>query len=297
MKRIEVKEETKESPVDGVTWLENKIYVVCRGSNRVHVFPDEEPFDELKEEEIKIGGMKQPSDMSASKVSRSMFISDPGVRCLWRVQMPGGGISRWEMDGTPGCLSITSSDELIVDVEREDRYYLDIISCLDVTRTQSIPLPTEVKNVRHAVQSSNGNIIILHSTKKFPGVYQISELSIDGRNFIRTFDPRSVQSMNIKNWEPFHISFDDDGHLFVPDFRHSIVYLLSSQLTDPRILLKSYQHQLDGPQRLCYVREKQQLIVGQTGLFGEPGHVGVFNVRSQQHPMNIEHEQEPNDEQ
>ena len=104
---FEVEEGTKESPVDGVTWLENKIYVVCRGSNRVHVFPDQEPFDELKEEEIKIEGMKRPWDMSASKVSRSMFISDPGDRCLWRVQMPGGGISRWEMDGTPGiCRSL-----------------------------------------------------------------------------------------------------------------------------------------------------------------------------------------------
>ena len=184
--------------------------------------------------------MKRPWDMSASKVSRSMFISDPGDRCLWRVQMPGGGISRWEMDGTPVSLSITSSDELIVDVRREDRYYLDIFSCLDVTRTQSIPLPTEAKDVRHAVQSSNGNIIILHSTENFPDVYQISELSIDGRNFIRTFDPRSVQSMNIKNWDPDHLSFDDDGRLFVVDHRHNRVYLLSSQLTDPQILLKRY---------------------------------------------------------
>ena len=210
--------------------------------------------------------MKDPEDMSASKVSRSMFISDRGDRCLWRVQMPGGGISRWEMDGTPGSLSITSSNELIVDVRRDDRYYLDIFSCSDVTRTQSIPLTTDVKNVRHAVQSSDGNIIILHSTENFPDVYQISELSIVGRNFIRTFDPRSVQSMNIKNWDPSHLSFDDDGHLFVVDRRHYRLYLLSSQLTDPQILLKPYQHQLDGLHRLCYVREKQQLIVGQTGL-------------------------------
>ena len=223
--------------------------------------------------------MKRPLDMSASKVSRSMFISDLGDRCLWRVQMPGGGISRWEMDGTPGRLSITSSDESIVVVRRKDRYYLDIFSCLDVTRTQSIPLPTEVKVVRHAVQSSNGNIIIIHSTENFPDVYQISELSIDGRNFIRTFDPRSVQSMNIKNWDPHHLSFDDDGHLFVVDFRHDRVYLLSSQLTDPQILLKRIQHQLRGSHRLCYVREKQQLIVGQAGAVGEPGRVCVFNVR------------------
>ena len=286
MKEFKVKEETKESSVDGVTWLENKIYVVCRGFNRVHVFPDQEPFDELKEEEINIEGMKDPWDMSASKVSRSMFISDPGDRCLWRVQMPGGGISRWKMDGTPGSLSITSSDELIVVVRREDRYYLDIFSCSDVTRTQSIPLSTEVHTALHAVQSSSGNIIISHSTENSPSVYQISELSIDGMNFIRTFDPRSVRSMNIKNWKPNHLSLDDDGQLFVADYHNHRVYLLSSQLSNPQILLKTFKHQLRLPQRLCYVREKQQLIVGLVGRIGEPGLVHVFNVRPQQHPMN-----------
>ena len=35
-----------------------------------------------------------------------------------------------------------------------------------------------------------------------------------------------------------HLSFDDDGRLFVADYRHNRVYLLSSQLTDPQILLK-----------------------------------------------------------
>ena len=39
--------------------------------------------------------------MVASKLSRSIFISDPGNRCLWRIQMPGREISRWEVDGTP----------------------------------------------------------------------------------------------------------------------------------------------------------------------------------------------------
>ena len=263
----------------------------------MRVFPDQKPFHKLKEEEIKIEGMKDPWDISASKVSRSMFLSDPGNRCLWRVQMSGRGISRWEMNGKPESLSITSSDELIVVVLREDRYYLDIFSCLDVTRTQSISMSTEIDKVQHADQSSNRNIIIIHSTKNFPDVYQISELSIDGRNFIRTFDPRSVQSMNIKNWNPSHLSFDDDGHLFITDLYLNRVYLLSSQLTDPQILLKMYKHRLSRPQRLCYVREKQQLIVGQIGWIGEPGRVSVFSVRPQQHPMNIEHEWESNDEQ
>ena len=274
-----VGEQRQDNYDRGVTWMENKIYVVGRGSNRVHVFRDQEPFDELNEEEIKIKGMKRPRDVSASKTSRSIFISDHGDRCLWKVQMPGGKISRCRMDGTPRSISITSSDELIVVQQHGDRWSLDIFSCSDGTGTRSIALSTRIERVMHAVQSLNGNIIISHSTKKFPDVYQICEMSIDGRNFIRTFDPRLVHSMNLLNWLPYHLAFDDDGHLFVADWGSDRIYLLSSQLTDPQILSKNYENLLEGPHRLCYIREKQQLIVGQTGGEGDPGFVSVFNVR------------------
>ena len=272
-------DETGDSQVDGVTWFSDKIYVVCRGSNRVHVFQDQEPYTEMKEEEIKIKEMIQPMDITASKVSRSVFISDRDKKCLFKVCMPGGGISRHGMDGNPGRLSTTSADELIVVLQLDGQHYsLDIFDCLNVNRTQSIPLSTKIHQVLHAVQSSNGNIILSHSTKNSPDVYQISEMSIDGRNFIRTFDPRSVQSISIRNWKPGHLAFHDDDYLFVVDWERSGVYLLSPRLTDLEIMLKHYQYRLNGPHRLCYVREKQQLIVGQTGMIGEPGLVSVFCV-------------------
>ena len=67
--------EEGSSDVSGVAWLENKIYVVCERSNLVHVYPDEEPFDELKDDRIEIKEMKDPRDMAASGVSRSILIS------------------------------------------------------------------------------------------------------------------------------------------------------------------------------------------------------------------------------
>jgi hypothetical protein len=294
IKRIRVKEDTDESPVDGVTWFENKIYAVCRGSNQVHVFPDQEPFDEFKEEEIKIEGLTQPWDMSASKVSRSMFISDQGDRCLWRIQMPGGGISRWAIEGKPFTLSITSYDALVVVVQRGDRYVLDIFDCLEVRLTQSILMSEEIREVLHAVQSSIGNIIISCSTKHIPDVYQISELSTDGSNVIRNFSPGSFGLPNIDNWKPGYISIGVDGHLIVSDWRHDRVYLLSSHFTDLQIFVYENQQLLYGSRRLCYVPEKQQLIVGQTGPIGGPGLVSLFNVRPRKQSMNINPESEPN---
>ena len=132
------------------------------------VFSDQEPFDELNEEEIKIEEMKQPWDMSTSKDSQSIFISDPGNRCLWRIPMPGGDISRWAIHGLPSRISITPSDEVIVVVDRGHRYCLYLYSCSNVKQTRSIPLSTEIKEVFHAVQSINEKIIISYSTEDFP---------------------------------------------------------------------------------------------------------------------------------
>ena len=251
-----------ESSVVGVTWLGNKIYVVCKKSNKVHVFTDHE----LEEEGIEIEGMADPWDISASKVNPAIFISDKDNRCLWKVHTSDGAISRWEMDGRPETLSITPSKELLVVADREDHYDLIIFRCLDVNRLQLIPLPFDVKKIAHAVQSTNGNMFMSYSTKDFPDVFLISELSSDGRNLIRTFDPQSVKKMNVKNWRPGYLSFGEGGNLFVADFRRQKVYLLNYELTDIQNLLKMHHPNSLIQMRLCYVREKHMLIIGQEGV-------------------------------
>ena len=294
VKRFEVVE---ESSVVGVTRLENKIYVIHGKSNKVHVF-HQEPFEEMKEKEIKIEGMTDPWDISASKVSRTIFISDNDNRCLWKFHTSNKTVSRWEMDGRPETLSITPSDELLVVVDREDHHDLIIFRCLDVNRAQSIPLPSDVKKIAHAVQSTDMTIFISYSTKDFPDVFQISELSRDRLRFvrsfspqlvrlinaatiIRSFNPRSVGWMNMTNWRPSHLAFDEEGNLFVADYIRHRVYWLNSQLTDLRVILNTYKHNLYAPHRLCYfkTRKRHQLIVGQEGLTGTYDNVFVFNLR------------------
>ena len=274
IKRFKV---AKESSVGGVTWLENKIYVVCRKSNKVHVFQDQEPFDEVEEERIQIEGMADPWDISASQVSRTIFISDNDNRCLWKVHVPDGTLSRWEMDGRPETLSITPSDELLVVVDREDHHDLIIFGCLDVNRSESIQLPSDVKKIAHAVQSTNGNILMSYSTEDSPDVFLISELSSNGRNFIRTYDHRF--GIWKRNWQPGHLSLNVDGNVFVADLRQKRIYMMNAQLTDLQILLKAYKQCQEqfSPWRLCYAQEKQELIIGQ-GIIDEAGYVSVFSL-------------------
>ena len=264
---------TKEegsSNVYGVAWLENKIYVVCEDSNLVHVYSDEEPFDELEDDRIEIKEMKDPYDMAASGVSRSIFISDyRDNRCIWRIQMPSKEISRWEIDGWPGGLSINSSDELIVFVGRGGRYYIDVYRCEDGGRIKEVDVEDVVYGWNLSwnlplpvVQSSNGNFIIRHLSRDGDRVYLISEVSIDGTKIIRSFDPRSIESKEPKNWWPWHFSIDEDDNIFVAEYDNHRVVLLNPRLDEHQILVNRDRHQIDGPRRLCYVREKQMLIVG-----------------------------------
>ena len=80
--------------------------------------------------------------------------------------------------------------------------YLNLYRSSDVMLIESIPLPTEIKVLNHAVQLSNGNFIISHSMNDDPDVFLISELSVDGRKFIRSFDPRSFASIGLDGWTP-----------------------------------------------------------------------------------------------
>ena len=248
--------------------MENKIYVVYQYSKLVHVYPDQESFDGLEYERIKIKEMKYPCDMAASGVSRSIFISDRENRYIWRIRMPSKEISRWKIDGEPNGLSINSSDELIVVVYRVGHVYIDVYRCEGGGRIKGIHVGVNLwsrvyLHVPCVVQSSNGNFIIDHKRRQSDRERRISEVSIDGTQIIRSFDPRSIESDESKDWSPRHLSIDEDDNIFVADFNNNRVVLLNPRLDELQILVNRDQHQIEGPQKLCYVREKQMLIVCQ----------------------------------
>ena len=180
--------------------------------------------------------------------------------------MPSKEISRWQMDGRPEGLSINSSDELIVVVQRDLRSYIDVYRCLDSERIKSIdvgdPHEPRVRVSLNAVQSSNGNFIIVHWSTDNSLVLLISEMSIDGTKIIRSFDPRSIESNELEGWFPRHLSIDEDDNIFVADLNYNRIVLLNPRLEEHQILVN--RDQVDGPRKLCYVREKQMLIAGQS---------------------------------
>ena len=266
-------------PVMGVAWLEERIYVVTKSSNIVYVHPDQESIDGSNNEIIELKGMKKPWDMVASELSRTIFISDHGIGCVWRIQLPRVRISRWEVEGTPYEMFVSSLDVLVVCSIVDVHNYLNLYRSSDVMLIQSVPLPTEVGWSSHAVQLINENFIIAYSIRDRPDLFMISELSSSGMTFIRSFDPRRIEANRLDDWTPFHLSIDEDQNVFIADRHNDRVVRLNSRLTGFQILLNRDQHSIELPRRLCYVREKKQLIVGQEKRPGGLTHdVRLYNL-------------------
>ena len=177
--------------------------------------------------------------------------------------MPSKEISRLKIEGHPGGLSINSSDELIVQIVCDKRSYINIYRSSDGMKIRCVPLLCTTDDMLlPVVQSSNGNLFIVHRSGKDRPLHMISEVTINGTKIIRSIDHTSIGSNESKDWWPSHLSIDEDDNIFVADFNNDRIVLWNPRSDEHRILVKRDQHQIVGPWRLCYVREKQMLIVG-----------------------------------
>ena len=268
---------TKESLI-AVAWLENQLYVTSMGSNKGLVIQDSEITDCS---EIELTGMQNPMDITASRLSRSVFISNPGEGCIWMIQMPGRKIKRRGVLGVPRNMSVSSSDVLVVCILCCDRHYLNLFRSSDMKLIGSILLPTKIKYLNHAVQLLNGHFVISYLNADKLDSCIISVISSDGRNIIRSFDPLSFKLNPCYHWNPYYISMDEDENIFIADYKNDRIVLLNSSWTDLHILLNNDQHDIKSPRQLCYVREKHTLIVTQESSYRSTQGVLVFDLRPQ----------------
>ena len=177
--------------------------------------------------------------------------------------MPLGTSSRWDLQGTPGNMSVSESDELIVLVGYRGvlsyRYQLFIYRTSDVTRMRIVNMPIEMDAIHHAVQSHHETFIISHY---HPSI--ISEVSLDGRKVfrsiqIRWFNPLSYhESLRCK---PDYLAIAGDGRIFVADRTRRLLVLVNSQLTEYKIV-KNEGRSAMGKSLLhiSYVQRKQRVI-------------------------------------
>ena len=253
------------SIVSGMVWFEEKIYVVLKGYNNIQVYTNSNPFNRYEhEDQITI---RTPDnycqtitvyDMAVIK-SQKMIV----VLCLTssyktlKIKLPSKQLTT---DSNIKCIdnskkmSITSSEQMLIVRKRGEpaRFYLDIYTPAEpkFELTKSILLSSNVSVEFNVVQTSTGNFIFAYLEKN---VYIIGERSADGKKFIRTVNP-SESSVYSK---PSYLAISKHDEVFIADTQGGRILLLNPEF-------HTFVSPISRLQRLQYLQEEHQLIVGTT---------------------------------
>ena len=184
---------TENEVVTGITWIDDRIYIVFENSRKVVVY--RYPlFDSGKFEVIEVSGMLSPCDIASSRKYDSVFIGDKESRCLWRVSVYNTeetkSVSNWMMTETPALLSLAGEDSLLI-VSKSIHSEITIISLVlydleDGRVIRNVQLPTGIHRMWHAIQLPNQQFLISYERKIGENITRIvSEISTDG-NIVRT---------------------------------------------------------------------------------------------------------------
>ena len=259
-----------DESVDGVTKLRNEIFVLS-ARKVIRVFEDRCPFHLRRS--INIKQIKDPIDIGSSEKLNCFYVSDSEGYCIWKITKEKGDghkVMKWLTTGhEPDTISVSVDGNLLM---VHDSSPILTIYGSDAEIIQSIHLPPDIKDPVHAVETSIGNFIILHSwTKKaehWSGLtdreknWVVSELTRDGQEVIRRFIPANKDQ---ELYDPSYISLDSDDRVFVTDTMNGSVILLDSDLEWNQIISPSEELLVwKLPHRLFYDKEKKQLIVGGT---------------------------------
>ena len=276
--------------VRGVTKLRNSIYILCLSGNVIQVFDDRTPFSLQKEIEIK--EIKTPGDIFSNETENCLYVCDHREYCIFKITRERDNhhkIIKWLTTDYPLITVSVSSDGQLLMIRHSSNSLM--IYGSDAELIRSIPLPGNIICPHHAVQTSIGNYVVIHTQEKEvvevedsvikewkrkdwlerseggeesnggrkDMVLVVSELNRDGqmviRRFIATNEPRHVFD--------YYLSVHSDDRVFVADTGNDRMILLNSDLRCYRVLcLTKDERRVRRPQRLCYDEEMKQVIVG-----------------------------------
>jgi len=231
--------------VRGVTKLHDIIYIVCGASSILRF--NSTTHQRLKDISVKF--MRYPSDIVACELTSHVYLCDWG-KCIWLVSAVGEDIRFWlpkypSDTFKPSTLSVTSTRLLVTSSDTHQLTQFDS----DGNELRRVQLPDYIRP-RHAVESPTGTFII--SQYKHPNQCQLIEVNTAGqelRQFSRSLDTQ-------------HIAVDSHGNILVSDCRNRRILLLDNHLSLRRVIIDEHQLNYELPQRLCYMEQSGQLLVG-----------------------------------
>ena len=253
----------------GLAWLHDKIYILFYNLKKIIVFSGESPFRCLDEDEINIKEIEDPSDMISvwsANQHPTLFISDcSDVKpCLWKINIQTLERVQLDVEGKPKRLSMTSNGNLLVIVEFNSCYFFNIYSSKweNFELLKQTPLSHPMANPTNLMENSEWSFIHMYKlNNKEDGTYSyVIKIS-------NSADHKKCQEIKLPfledaMFEPESIAVSEDNKIFIADYVGNRVFLFDPSTRNHRIISKQ-EHKIIDPNRLIYVKEKQQLIVGQ----------------------------------
>jgi len=229
----------------GVTQLHNIIYVVCRSSTILR-------FNSTTHErltDINDKDLSEPQDIVACQQTCQIYVCN--LECIWRVSECREDIKRWLPKSPsdtfkPWTLSVTSTRLLVTSLRTNQLTQFDS----DGIELRLVQLPGYIRP-RHAVESPTGTFIISQYNEQLEQ-HQLIEVNTAGQQ-LRQFS----RSLGLTP----DIAVDCSGNILVADWSNRRILLLDNHLSLRRVIIDEHQLNYE-PDRLCYMEQSGQLLVG-----------------------------------
>ena len=194
------------------------------------------------------------SDMTLCKHFLCLYISDPDVECIHRLDLQGNH-TKWPVNDRPTSLSVNVDHNLIVTCRRV-RKIKEFSPRGDLLR--DVILPDDVINPWHAIQLTNGQFIVCHGDLD-DLVHRVCKVSEDGGHIINSHGGQPGSNIGQYN-VPYHLAVDNNEFVFVVDRFNSRVTLLSPTLVYKRQIVSGDQLKWH-PDYLCWDAQRRRLYV------------------------------------
>jgi len=260
--------------VRGVTQLQDRICIVCDHSDTVRVY-DVHTFRRLNGISTNKHKTLHAVDVAACDVSNYIYVSDRHNHCVWRLSEDGHRVDKWlKLTRSSGTLSVTSDGRLLIlrynpprfDLFGEESSSLDIYGP-DAGLLNTVPLPTEMKDLQHAVEAKSGNFIVCHGENG--SLHRVFEVTITGR-IVRSFGGQKGRRLGQLN-SPRHMAVDLEGSVYIADYHNDRILILDPTFTRCSYIQGTDTENACRPLRLSFNKMSGLLLCG-----FKSGHTDVY---------------------
>jgi len=257
-----------------VTTLDDEVFLLRpAGRDEVEVY-DVITYRLLRR--LTVPNLRGLVDMTSCKHYLCVYISDPIVECIHRLDSQGAA-TQWPVNDVPEGISVNKAHHVLV-VCRSVHKIKEFST--DGQLFRELTLPDDVITPLHAIQLTSGQFIVCHGDIG-DAVNRVCTTSADGQETVRAHDGQPG-SYTGQYKGPCHLAVDDNEFAFVADLNNRRVTLLSPSLGFVRHVVSPdklkwlpVRLHLDVHRRRLYVVENEFEFKG--GKY-TAGRVVVFSV-------------------